>query len=270
MKVLQYEIDEPHANRHFGFFRYADQTETRVRKIVYRGDWPKQLPSLADQESAYPSTGPFSARSNSGSEILTFDLNRSHEELKNDGFSILGPVDQIKTSKTGLRLALKNSDAYETWPGLSLGKSIEGDFEVTVDFKELKTESFQEGWGIGFDLQAELDDQTGSSVAIGVHANKEGKLFAKAQLSHDLPSGKRGYDEVRMDQKTDSGKLRLVRRRKEIHCLFAGADSDFTLIESFIVGEGVVNELRIMSKSSDKNAKLDVTVDEFSLTTFEK
>ena len=69
-----------------------------------------------------------------------------------------------------------------TWPGLSLGKSIKSDFDVTVEFKELKIESFQQGWGIGFDLQAELDDKTKSSVAIGIHADKEGEAFCQSTI----------------------------------------------------------------------------------------
>ncbi|MDR3638922.1 MAG: DUF1583 domain-containing protein [Isosphaeraceae bacterium] len=31
--------------RTFGFFHYADETEARVRNVVYRGEWPKQLPA---------------------------------------------------------------------------------------------------------------------------------------------------------------------------------------------------------------------------------
>src|SRR5262249_13623912 len=30
--------------RSFGLFRYADESEVRVRKVIYRGDWPRSLP----------------------------------------------------------------------------------------------------------------------------------------------------------------------------------------------------------------------------------
>ena len=36
--------------RTFGVFHYADQTEARVRHIAWRGDWPRKLPPLAQQE----------------------------------------------------------------------------------------------------------------------------------------------------------------------------------------------------------------------------
>ena len=44
---------EPTNQRNFGLFRFADQTEARVRHVVYRGDWPKTLPSVEEQELAH-------------------------------------------------------------------------------------------------------------------------------------------------------------------------------------------------------------------------
>ncbi|MBC8351700.1 MAG: DUF1583 domain-containing protein, partial [Planctomycetes bacterium] len=43
---------EPSNMRQFGLLHYSDQTEARVRNVVWHGDWPKELPSLADQELA--------------------------------------------------------------------------------------------------------------------------------------------------------------------------------------------------------------------------
>src|SRR5262249_41461824 len=42
---LSYELAlEPTNQRSFGLFHYADETEARVRKVVYRGEWPRALP----------------------------------------------------------------------------------------------------------------------------------------------------------------------------------------------------------------------------------
>lgn len=40
----------PDAQRVFGLFHYANDTEARVRNLKYRGNWPKTLPALPDQE----------------------------------------------------------------------------------------------------------------------------------------------------------------------------------------------------------------------------
>ena len=43
--VVVYERPlEPTNQRDFGLFRYADETEARVRNITYRGQWPRTLP----------------------------------------------------------------------------------------------------------------------------------------------------------------------------------------------------------------------------------
>ncbi len=49
--VYECKID-PANQRTFGLFHYADRTEARVRNIVWRGDWPGELPSPADQQLA--------------------------------------------------------------------------------------------------------------------------------------------------------------------------------------------------------------------------
>ena len=36
---------EPTNQRLFGLFHYADETEVRVRDIVYRGNWPRTIPA---------------------------------------------------------------------------------------------------------------------------------------------------------------------------------------------------------------------------------
>lgn len=50
---LVYERElEPLDQRTFGLFHYADTTDARVRNVVLRGDWPKQLPPVSGQELA--------------------------------------------------------------------------------------------------------------------------------------------------------------------------------------------------------------------------
>ncbi|MBI3863250.1 MAG: DUF1583 domain-containing protein, partial [Planctomycetia bacterium] len=43
--------------RIFALFHYIDETQVRVRKIIYRGAWPRTLPPLADQELAVAPAG---------------------------------------------------------------------------------------------------------------------------------------------------------------------------------------------------------------------
>ena len=49
--VYQRKLDLSN-QRTFGIFHYADQTESRVRNIVWRGNWPRRLPVVTDQTPA--------------------------------------------------------------------------------------------------------------------------------------------------------------------------------------------------------------------------
>jgi hypothetical protein len=50
---LIYERDlEPTNQRNFGLFHYADETDVRVRNVTYRGDWPRELPSVQELASS--------------------------------------------------------------------------------------------------------------------------------------------------------------------------------------------------------------------------
>ena len=265
-EVLQHQLPSVRKSRHFGFFRYSDKVETRARKILYRGQWPMELPSVANQELAFAEKGVFPV-STTAVSTRNFDLNRTHDELKADGFRMLGPANQIQKTENGLRFETKNATEQAQWPGITRLEKITGDFDVTVDFNDLKFESLEKGWGSGFSLQAELDDAVKSSVAIGIHGDKDKKIFAKASLIHDLATGIRHHDAVKLKGQTESGRLRLVRQGAEMHCLFAAGDDEFQLLQSFLVGDSAVKELRLMNKCTDENAKSDVKAGSFLLNT---
>ncbi|MBI2478142.1 MAG: DUF1583 domain-containing protein, partial [Planctomycetia bacterium] len=50
--VATITLAEPTTERYFGLFRYSNQTKCRVRDLVYRGDWPKTLPAVDQQQLA--------------------------------------------------------------------------------------------------------------------------------------------------------------------------------------------------------------------------
>ncbi|WP_425618770.1 DUF1583 domain-containing protein [Anatilimnocola sp. NA78] len=47
-EVAKYTVEATN-QRHFGLFRYSDRTNARVKNVTYRGNWPKELPSVPDQ-----------------------------------------------------------------------------------------------------------------------------------------------------------------------------------------------------------------------------
>lgn len=52
-QVAQLDLD-PNEQRTFGLFHYRDASTARVRNVIHRGHWPKQLPPVEQQELATP------------------------------------------------------------------------------------------------------------------------------------------------------------------------------------------------------------------------
>ncbi|MDB5391071.1 MAG: tetratricopeptide repeat protein, partial [Planctomycetaceae bacterium] len=52
-KVGSYKLEVIN-QRTFGLFRYSSATNSRVKNVTYRGNWPKEIPALLQQELATP------------------------------------------------------------------------------------------------------------------------------------------------------------------------------------------------------------------------
>lgn len=50
-EILKRQL-EPTNLRNFGLFHFADQTEARVRNVIMRGDWSRELPPVSEQQLA--------------------------------------------------------------------------------------------------------------------------------------------------------------------------------------------------------------------------
>ena len=267
--VLEYKINDPVERRQFGFFRYADKFESRVRRIKYQGQWPKQLPPVDSQELAYPSGGVLDVGDRSVAQTLTLDLARPEAELKQDGLEILGPAGLTSVTNNTMLMKVENAEAIEGWPQVSYDKQIKGDFDATIDFKDLSLSGVEKGFGVGFDLDCILNDPEETNIAIGIQGDKEGEQFTKAMLSYLLPDDKRTTVKLKSKQSPTSGRLRLSRRGQQIHCLFAPEDKEFELIESYIVAKDSVKRLRIIAKCSDKDATMEVKLGQLVVVVYE-
>ena len=260
--VCEHEINELPNARFFGLFRYSDQTKARVRKVVYRGEWPKELPKLEDQELAYPAGGPMQFAAVEGTE--DFPLS-SVEAVRKEGWKTLGDKDSIADEEDGLRIQLTKSEGEgeRKWTGLQLNEQIIGDFEATVAFRDLQMKRNEEGWGICFGLQATTaDGMTEVSVAL----DEKEKLFAKSIWQYKLPNGKQQTNFHRRSKEFRSGRLKLVRNGGSMHCLIAPAEGDFQLLQTFDIGTSPVREISVQNKCSDNVGEIDVVVSKLTLS----
>ncbi len=263
-QVVQYSISEKPTARFFGLFHYSNKTQSRIRNLVYRGDWPKTLPSVADQQLAYPKGGPLPWTGEG--TIKTWELT-SLDSAQKSGFAIQGRRDQLTTSDAGLAIVLTSGALYENRPALQLPMELGNDCEVTLNFNDLKMFAPKEGWGTLLSLVANLDDTENSSVECTIKSIGEGKVFLCGSIRRDSPTGQpHSVETLQVSSSIPIGGMRLVKKKGEIHCLFSESGTDeFQLVQSLKVGSSPIKSILIEAKSSDDAGQVDVKLQKLTI-----
>ena len=252
-------VTESPAERQFGLFRFATKTGSRIRKLIYRGDWPKSLPAITDQQLAMPTAD--STPSN-WTTVVDADLTLPAEKLKSMQIALRGPEDRRTATAEGLQLQMHDSKQWSDNPGISLKQPIHGDCEITVAYKNVSILPQKTGWGVSFVFDVVLDDERKSRIECNVSLNSQQQLRHTTQLLRNtLAGGHQTVDQQFLTPAAASGRLRLVRRGGQIDCLAAAEDSDqFRLLNSIAVGNAGIREVNCGGKGSDDVARVDVTL----------
>ncbi|MCA9059612.1 MAG: DUF1583 domain-containing protein, partial [Planctomycetaceae bacterium] len=257
------EVTEPPQRRQFGLFRYSNLTRARVQNLVYRGDWPKTLPAVADQQLAVPQTDAFLS---GAVATLEADLSQSAARLQEQKLRITGPDDQHLTSATGLELHLHDTQANQEPPSIQLAELIEGDCEVQVDYSNIRITPHKTGWGVSLVLDVLLDDEQKSRIECAVSLEEQTLIYVSQLLRTHLNDGHHTVDYQKAHIATKSGSLKIVRRGGQMECYARRNDSnEFLLLGSFAVGNGRILEINCGAKASDDVARLDVTLNRISV-----
>ena len=263
--VATVTLTEPSTERFFGLFRYSDKTKCRVRNLVYRGNWPKTLPPVEEQQLARVSVPNEFAN---WSAPRVFDLSESKEKLAAAGLALAGPPDRIRTTDRGLRMLVKESTGYGSWPRIHLREPIAEDFVVTLNFEDFTHTPPKAGWGSVVVLRAVVDSNIKMYVDSGVGTFRSAIATINSRRKHNTLSGAEKHEGRYKTVPSGSGRFRLVRTGNVISSYFASRDSDeFRLWETWPVGDAKVKEIIVEAAASDAEAALDLVVTQMTIQT---
>lgn len=239
--IYHHEL-KPTNQRTFGLFHYSDRTEARVRNIVWRGDWPRELPALAQQELARSPTEAI----DEGLPRLTA---RVHHDFAKDGlpmdrFGVHGPDDDwrkdVVVKPDGLHFRRQGIKGYSSYR-LAARMRVHGDFDITAKLANLNIQRSEHGSG-GLSLTAilENDGYTHGTVYRGALIDPVAPIRQVIQSEFvRSPMG-----QTRMTwlgttaEESTAGTMRLARRGETLYCLFAEQDSSqYRLIHTEEVGK---------------------------------
>ncbi|MDA1231827.1 MAG: DUF1583 domain-containing protein [Planctomycetota bacterium] len=213
--------------RHFGFFHYADRSELRVRNVVWKGNWPRSLPSVTDQELATDEADFLDQ--NAEHMTAVFRHNFTAAGFDQDRFSVIhgSPDEDLKATPDGL-LALRLGNGGYRNTTIAPNLQVDGDFDITVAYDNYESIPTA-GGSSSLMLIATLDNASSDEFCITRRQIQDTAESAR-QIVQCVTVQKRAEGEGRdyfitMPAEERSGRLRLSRRGNQIYYLSAEGDS---------------------------------------------
>jgi hypothetical protein len=238
--------------RTFGLFHYKDQSEARVRNVTWRGDWPRQLPALAEQELVNQESLVLEDQLVDLPAVFTHDF--AKQGFPTEKFTaVQGNLNEnFQPMSDGLHVTGIGNSGYRDimfTPRLT----IRGDFDIIATYEQLLTEAVPEG-SASLYLQTLLGEGTECIVMRRQSRPKVGpdlQFHQTAVVRYEGANVQRKYSRS-VSSETLAGRLRLARRGKMVYFLMAEGDSpNYSLLNREEVSDADVleNGLRIMTQT---------------------
>jgi len=208
--------------RTFGLFHYSDRTELKVRNVVMRGDWPKSLPPVEDQELS----DPLLAVVDEGLDRLQARFTHNFAQLgrPEDYFKLIGQnaEQRLIGREDGLHFLLTPVGQWNNL-GMSPHFSLQGDFDIEAEFDQLQLENVETRGEIV--LQAILEDDRTHWLRAIRSQNENGDQLFNGAITYQLNPEKRRFQGSPIGEGADFGRLRIARRGTDFYAMFAEGDS---------------------------------------------
>lgn len=258
---------EPTNQRVFGLYHDAARSETRVRNVRYRGDWPKSFPSLAEQELAVSPAVRATLESAKTPARFEFDF-RGDRPLP----AQLAPIPKTGekyTTRTaaGARIVLPAKEEKPTTVGYETAFRMRGDFEIVAVYSGLKTTPAPKAWGPGVDVHVRLDAPANADIMLERRQVEDGRHLLQEIIGYELPDKlDRPLNVITNPLAAAAGKLKIVRKGPVIYYLFADHDSDdYRLLSERPFSDADAVRTHFYARAFSKESGVDVVLEKLSI-----
>ena len=235
--------------RTFGLFHFADRTEARIRNVIWRGDWPKLLPSVENQDLA-SSNQDFL---DEGLAKLTANLHHDFRHAPfEEHFDLVSDESAVEKNEHGVQTTLSGGVGFKEFRFSPL---IHGDFDITVVFQDLDITMPFPRWTAGIGVRVVLDSSTDDRLGLyrTLERNADNR---RTSFFHSFrtPDGELKYPGDYVAEESQAGRFRLARREATFYAMYAADDSpNFRLIGKYkaTTDPVAVQGLRLIAKADD-------------------
>jgi len=219
--------------RTFGLFRYAD-TEVRVRNVVMRGDWPREIPPVTEQSLANSLVAKLNTERDQLEDAFSHDFGSGLEPRY---FNIHNRDSQGVSLVPGRGIGTEVASSGK-WTQVAIVPrfTLHGDYDIEARFDRAEFGGDTSEGHI--QLLTRLDDPLTREARMARGRQFNGRQYCKGQLSIGHPDGTRHYIDTVVSHHSTSGRLRLARRDETVYFLYAENDSS----QFQLVGQEPVSE----------------------------
>lgn len=219
--ILKWELNSENLKA-FGLFHYSDRTESRVRKLHWRGEWPQELPQPHEQELADYSLEDELADGPELPVVFEHDFSTGLPSNKIWGGGREGWHFHKQELPTGVRISKRGG--WYSHHTLSFPIQVEGDFDITLAYDDLQSDVFPGGEG---DIQLEVifDDDILSDFRLyrKHHHRKNDKheQIVEVGLFQQMENNEHRDWPNHYTEESNAGTMRIVRRGDQLFLLHA-------------------------------------------------
>lgn len=232
---------EPDNQRQFGLFHYADRSQVDVRNVVWRGHWPKELPSISEQELPGDETEFLNERL----PQMTARFTHTFDNYNPDDVAFSTPStlpNEVIPGPAGLVVTRRGpAKAYESSiVEAELGAS--GDFDIRMSFDAFETDLDENNGSANVYLQVAIDDAAQTELNMRrrhslQRTGNEHSHRAYGDYAQRRSTGTRRDGVAYLPTEATSGTIRIARRGNMAYSMWAEGDSDdFRIVSTQEVG----------------------------------
>lgn len=254
---------QPTNQRTFGLFHFADETQARIRNIVWRGDWPRELPPLAEQELTIDDISLLDRGSENLAAVFEHDF--AKDELPREQFVIQrgDPNAHVRHVEDGVLTTRPGIGGYRNVT-IAPALSVRGDFDIIASYRKFQSTAVKDGNGTAL-LLTILDNSTADELIVSrkhVHRmNGTQEHVAQCFTVSRHPDGERRYYFGGVPMEESSGRLRLSRRGNQAYFLTAEGDSPYFQLrgQREVATDDLQNQgLRLLTQIYQKGGEVGV------------
>lgn len=218
---------EPNNQRRLGFFHYADQTELQVRNVTWKGNWPRQIPSVIEQRLA-DEEGEFLDRNIEHLKSV-FHHDFVQDGLPPERFTIVEgtPGADVVVTPDGVQAMRSSPGGYRN-AKLALRLEALGDFDIVVAYDQFESSPPRSGSSTIFLIANVANEAKDHFFVTRRHmhnANGKQDQIMQCAIVRQRPEGEQREHFLSKPMEERSGRLRLARRGNKAYYLSAENDS---------------------------------------------